>query len=477
MINRIIVGLSTLALSLALPTIAEGQSSRKVKRLEQQRGDLLRKIDKTNKELQKVKKTSQEESKRLELVRQQVAQRREVIAVIGEELESLQGQIDSLGGRITTLRSRESRLVEQYAHSLRQMQRAQSERQRLLFLFASKDVEELRQRQHFLTKYAQATSQAAHELRNTRKEIERTQAEVNKSHEQKAEVLSIRNRERQALEVEEGKRNATVQSLKGQEKKLSQDLQKQKRQSAQLEAQIQAQIAAEIAAAEKKAQKEREAREARAKKRAERRRRAQEAVRRNTDKRPGETPPSDKPSDDKPIKPSDDAREEAEDKEAERSERKSAISGGYAMDANERKLSGSFSQNKGRLPMPVRGRYELVRRFGVQQHDELSRISISNGGIDLRVSGDRGAYSVFDGVVSRIFMTSGYGQSVIVRHGNYLTVYANLSSVRVSSGQRISAGTQIGTISADDSSGRGNTLHFQLWHERNKQNPSSWLRR
>lgn len=127
--------------------------------------------------------------------------------------------------------------------------------------------------------------------------------------------------------------------------------------------------------------------------------------------------------------------------------------------------------------MPVRGRYELVRRFGVQQHDELSRISISNGGIDLRVSGDRGAYSVFDGVVSRIFMTSGYGQSVIVRHGNYLTVYANLSSVRVSSGQRISAGTQIGTISADDSNGRGNTLHFQLWHERNKQNPSSWLRR
>ena len=113
----------------------------------------------------------------------------------------------------------------------------------------------------------------------------------------------------------------------------------------------------------------------------------------------------------------------------------------------------------------------------MQQHSEFSRVSISNGGIDLRVYGDRNAYCVFEGVVSRVFVTSGYGQSVIVRHGNYLTVYANLSSVRVSSGQHISSGSVIGTISSDDSDGRGNVLHFQLWHERSKQNPEAWLRR
>lgn len=475
-----------LGLLCLLPLVGKAQSN-KVRRLEKQRGDMLRKIEATNKALQAVKKNNQEESKRLELVRRQVAQRKEVIAILGEEMQALEGQIDSLGGRISSLRNRESRLLEQYRRGLKALQRTHSERERLLFLFSAKDMEDLRQRQHFLVKYARTTSRVASELKTTRQDIERTQAEVTQVHQQKAEVLDIKDREKKALEHEEGKRTAEINNLKGQERKLSQDLDKQKRQAQQLEAQIQAQIAAEIAAAEAKARREREAREARQRRRAEAKRRAAERIRQNQEKRRKQEATG------KPIDPREEQKQREEEKrDAEElarqerednaenargsGERKSAISGGYAMDVNERKLSGNFSQNRGRLPMPVRGRYDLVRRFGTQQHDLHSRVSISNGGIDLRVYGDRSAYAVFEGVVSRVFVAAGYGQGVIVRHGNYLTVYVNLSSVRVAMGQRVSAGTVLGTISSDDSNGRGNTLHFELWHERSKQNPASWLR-
>lgn len=438
----------------ALGVSAQTQS-KQVRRLEKQRTEMQKKIEKTSRELQLIQKHGAEEHKRLKLVQEQVANRKEVISVIGKEMEVLQGQIDSLGGRIAHLRNRESRILAQYAQSVKALQHSKEGRNQMIFLLSAKSIGEARERQHFLSKYALSASRLAKELKETRGEIQRTQDVVNATHEQKAVTLALRDKERKALEVEEGKHSSNISNLKGQEKKLSQDLARQRRQASQLDAQIQAQIAAEIAAAEARARKEQELRE--------RKRRQAQASKQSRTKEPNK----------------EEVQTQEKETDASQSEtsRQSSIRGGYAMDAAERKLSGGFAQNRGRLPMPVRGRYDLVRRFGMQQHSEFSRVSISNGGIDLRVYGDRNAYCVFEGVVSRVFVTSGYGQSVIVRHGNYLTVYANLSSVRVSSGQHISSGSVIGTISSDDSDGRGNILHFQLWHERSKQNPEAWLRR
>lgn len=521
-----VVRFSSLAcLSVALllsPLGAEAQKrSGKVRSLEKQRTEMLRKINATSQAIERIKKDSREEAKRLELLRKQVAQRKEVIAVLGQEVDELSGQMDELSGRIAKLRQREENLLSQYALSLKAMQRNDSERNKLVFLLSSENVSELRMRQNYLKKYALAAGRVADELKATREEIQIAQAEVSRVHQQKAEVLAISNQEKKALEQEEGQRATKVSKLQGEAKKLSQDLAKQKREAEQLDAKIQAQIAAEIAAAEERARKAEKRREADKKRREEAKRRAEERVRQNQEaarrreaaarkrqeelaKRKAELAKKLKDEQDAEARAAAEAesrrlaeqeraaaeadrraeqeerRRAEEDTRAvereEESERKSAIGGGYAMDAGERKLSGSFSQNRGRLPMPVRGRYELVRRFGTQQHDQHSRVHVASGGIDLRALGDRGAYAVFEGVISRVFVTPGYGQSIIIRHGNYLTVYANLSSVSVSSGQRVSAGTRLGSISSDDSSGRGNVLHFQLWHERTKLNPAQWIR-
>lgn len=446
--QRIVYLIVALCLSVGLSV---GQSkSKRVRSLERQRNDLQTRIERTSRDLETIKRTSRAEEKQLKLVQQQVVQRQEMIKLIGNEMQALEHVIDSLGQELVVLRGRETRLLNQYAQSIRAMHRRNADADKLLFLLSAKSLDEAMLRQRFLSRYAKATSQATTELRAVRTQIEAAQAEVNQSHEQKAHLLTLREKERRQLEVEQGKRQTHLRSLEGQAKELTKSLAQQRREAQQLEAKIQAQIEAEIAAAEKAARRAREARERR----------------RNTPPKPAS------------VTPSNTQRDETQAKEQEeREERIAAVRGGYAMNAEERKLSGSFSGNKGRLPMPIRGRYDLVRRFGLQQHSTQSKVQINSGGIDLRAYNDLNVYAVYNGVVSRVFMTPGYGQSVIVRHGNYLTVYSNLAQVRVGAGDRIATGQVIGSIGTSGDQGRRRILHFQIWHERTKLNPEQWIHR
>lgn len=441
---------SILICLLCLVTLpAEGQrASKQVRRLERQRTDLLRKIEQTDQELRKTRQDSKAGQKQLTLTQQQVQQRKQVISLLEEELKTMQQVIDSLGGELVRLRGRERHLLDQYARSVRALGHRHSDVDRLAFLFSAESAEEALLRHRFLSSYAIATSQAASEVKTTRQHIEETQEEINASHRTKASLLEIRDSERRKLEAQEGQQRREVAALKEQERKLQRSLESQRRAAQQLDNKIQAQIEAEIKAAEERARREQEQREANA-----RRRREQKL------------PPSSTPS-----KTKQDAPEESTSSPAP------SKGSGYASSAEDRKLSGSFQQNKGRLPFPVRGRYDIVRRFGLQSHDTNSRLRISSGGINIRAYSDRNAYAVFDGVVSNVFLSE-YGQSILLRHGNYFTVYTHLSSVHVSPGQKVSARQAIGTISSEGDADRSNILTFQIRHLRSKLDPQQWLKR
>ena len=141
----------------------------------------------------------------------------------------------------------------------------------------------------------------------------------------------------------------------------------------------------------------------------------------------------------------------------------------------ERQLSGSFASNKGRLPYPVTGRHTVVATFGEQQHQELKYVRTNNSGIDIQTSPGADARAVFNGTVTRVFTLPGYNNSIIVRHGNYLTVYSNLSQVYVKAGDQVSTRQALGRIFTDTDDGNATILHFQLWKEKQKQNPLPWL--
>ena len=156
-------------------------------------------------------------------------------------------------------------------------------------------------------------------------------------------------------------------------------------------------------------------------------------------------------------------------------ERKADVKGGYAMTKEEKALSNYFSENRGRLPYPVTGSsHRIIAPFGEHQHAALEHVRTNNNGIDILASTGAEARAVFNGVVTRVFTIPGFNNSIIIRHGNYLTVYSNLSQVYVKAGDKVSTRQKIGKIFLDPSDNT-TVLHFQLWKEKSKQDPEPWL--
>ena len=451
--------LASSLLALTPEAAAQGRKSKTLQRLEQERKQLLRSIEASDKKLQQLRRDTRNEEQTLRTVKEQVEQRRQVVAVLGNEVSGLQARIDTLSGHIGRLHRREGALLLRYRAALVQLQRIDTHIDPVLFVLSSQNPAEARERQRFLSRYSKAVREASVALRTTRAEIEATKAEVGRTHSEKEQLLSLREAEKKKLEAEEQQRAAQVKDLQGKQQVLAQDLSKQKKRAEDLDHKIQAQVEAEIIAAQRRAAELQRRREE-----ARRRRQTQPTPPPSTGRSgrgKGTTPPP------PPPPPADDEPEE----------RRAATPGGYAMDANERALASSFAQNKGRLPAPIRGSYSILRTFGVHQHSEHNRVQVNSSGVDFGVNGDSRAYAVFSGVVSRVFVIPGYGTAVILRHGNYLTVYANLSSVAVSTGSRVSTGQGIGSVGASPDGSSGRLLHFQLWHERTKLNPLAWIKR
>lgn len=153
-------------------------------------------------------------------------------------------------------------------------------------------------------------------------------------------------------------------------------------------------------------------------------------------------------------------------KEEERRERAKQTSGKPSTVVKE---DNNFASLKGQLPWPARG--EIVRRFGRQEHPTVKGVEITNNGIDISVEEAVQVKSVAKGVVVSTHFVPGYRNMVLVRHGEYYTVYSNLESVEVKKGQSIRLGQILGMIGADS----GN-LHFEVWKQKERLNPQHWIK-
>ncbi|MBR4038148.1 MAG: peptidoglycan DD-metalloendopeptidase family protein, partial [Tidjanibacter sp.] len=123
-------------------------------------------------------------------------------------------------------------------------------------------------------------------------------------------------------------------------------------------------------------------------------------------------------------------------------------------------LSGRFDQNKGKLPYPVTGGV-IVDHFGVHPHPTQPRLTVNNKGINIAAKRGASVYCVFEGVVTRVLFINGLNNCVMVRHGEYYTVYSNLASVSVKNGDVVALDQKIGSLSNGDNSDEY-TLHFEL---------------
>jgi septal ring factor EnvC (AmiA/AmiB activator) len=136
-------------------------------------------------------------------------------------------------------------------------------------------------------------------------------------------------------------------------------------------------------------------------------------------------------------------------------------------------LSSSFSANRGRLPWPCEGGF-VSGSFGEHPHPALEHVKVKNNGIDIMTDHGSAVRAVFGGKVSRVMSFPGLNNVVIIRHGEYLTVYANLDDVTVHNGQEVILRQTIGKVHAN-SGDQKSELHFELWRGKVIQNPEDWL--
>ncbi|MCP3929415.1 MAG: peptidoglycan DD-metalloendopeptidase family protein [Bacteroidetes bacterium] len=135
----------------------------------------------------------------------------------------------------------------------------------------------------------------------------------------------------------------------------------------------------------------------------------------------------------------------------------------------ESDLSGNFNNNRGSLPWPVETGY-VSRRFGTQSHPTLKGIQIVNNGVDIRTGKNADVKSVFEGKVAGTQYIPGYENMVIIRHGQYYTVYSNLEEIFVKRGDAIKRRQTIGRVNGEKAE-----VHFEVWREKQRLNPLKWI--
>lgn len=142
-------------------------------------------------------------------------------------------------------------------------------------------------------------------------------------------------------------------------------------------------------------------------------------------------------------------------------------------DAIYKKLSKDFASNKGRLPWPILTG-SIVRGYGQQESKLLKGIRTTSEGVDIAAKKHSVVRSIFNGKVTKVARIPGGNDVVIIRHGDFLTLYSNLTNIVINIGDEVKAGQAIGTLYTDKNAEQG-ILHFEIWREFKSQNPKLWL--
>lgn len=414
-------------LFVCISAIATAQTTPQIKQLEVQRKAALKEIEITTKLLEEATKSAKNSLNRLNLLSSQILSRKKLINTLNQEVEEINLQIKRMNDEIAVLEKELGGKKEKYAHSLRGIYKRRTEQDKLLFILSSDNFAQSLRRIRYMREYSDWQKLQAAGISQKQKEINKKKEETKRVLSEKEQLLSQREDEHSKLQKEETNQKKETQELSKKQKNLQADLRKKKKQADDLNARIEKLIAEEIARAEAEARAARE-------------------------------------------------KARAEGKEPE-VVRKAESKGGYAMTKEEQKLSADFGSNKGKLPSPLNQSHTIVSRFGRQQHAELKNVVVFNNGIDIQTTPGADAQAVFNGVVTRVFVVPGFNNAVIVRHGNYLTVYSNLSEVYVKNGEKVTTRQRLGRVFTDAEDGNATILNLQLWKETTKLDPAPWLAR
>jgi len=472
-----------------------------IKGLQNKRSQIQKNIKKQEQALRANKADVKKRLQNLIAINSEIDKHKRNIDDIEKDITRLDGDMDLLNEQLQTLEQQLSERKAKYVKSMRYISRQHTIQDRLMFIFSANSFTQMYRRARFVREYAAYQRAQGEAVKSKQEQVNAKHKQLQTTKANKNDLLYKGKQERKSLEGQQTEQQKVVNTLQKQQKTIQQVINQQRKEDAALNAQIDRLIAEEVAkaqaraaaeakrkaeaeaakkraaelarkkaeaeaAAKENARRVAEAKEREAQLKAEARRAAEQdnaAKRERTEQKAREAEAERKAAE---LKAATDERRHREDidRAKKNAEETATVS------SDDRRLSGNFEANRGRLPMPITGSYRIVSRFGHNNVEGLKGVTLDNKGINILGSPGCQARAIFDGEVSAVFAFSGT-MVVMVRHGVYISVYCNLSSVNVHRGQKVSTRQALGTVARD------NILQFQLRRNMAKLNPESWLGR
>ena len=378
--------------------------------LEQEKVRLEEEIEFNNRLLEQTQQSKKVSLGELTAIKSKISKRETLIRTIESELGLLDRQIKTIGDSIQILEEDLQALKDEYARMIYYAYRNNNTFDRLMFIFAAEDFNQAYQRLKYLQYYNKYRKHQAELIGGKSRELEEKRGELEVSKSEKRALLSEEKEEKEQLTREQNEKDRAVKSLSNKEKELRKTIKEKEAAARKLQKAIEDIIAEEIRLAAER---------------------------------------------------------------AKASGAETSTSGMFPLSPAEMALSEDFANNKGRLPWPL-SQGIISSRFGEHPHPVLKNVKIMNNGVDIMTAPLAEVRSIFGGTVTRVINVPNNNNVVIIRHGEFLTVYSNLDGVFVRKGDAVATGQAIGTVFTDPDESK-TELHFEVWQSKTLLDPEDWI--
>ena len=404
--------------ALLAATSFDASAQKKSDQLKQNKQKLEKEISNTQAILNQTRQNKNASLQQLSVLRRQISNREQFILALNNEIAALEEEM-ALNVKLSKSLDRKLNYMKaDYSTVVYNAYKNRRQANKLVFLLSSESFGQMFRSLKYYTTFADNVKAQMEQIQEAQREIQQKELEIQAIKSEKAALLAGHEQQLSVLEKEKKEKDKLTDDLKKKEKQLAAEIRKKQQEQQKLDKAIKKAIEDEIKAANN----------------------------RNKKTNSGATT----------------------------SGGKSSSTTELLLTKEEKALSSSFAGNQGKLPWPV-AKCAKIRDFGTYAHPDVPSVTMQNNGIDLATEAGATVRAVFQGEVSSVLEYVGT-KIVIIKHGEYMTVYQNLGTVTVRKGDKVTTKQSIGTVAKNTSS---NTyeLHFELWKNTSHLNPSNWLAR
>lgn len=418
-----------LLLCMSIDVMAQSSSAK----LKNDKKKIETEIANTQKLLKQTEKNKNASLQQISVLRQQISNREALITALNTEIFELEEEL-ALNIKLSQdLRKKLEYMKSDYSRVVYLAYKNRKLIDKVTFLLSSENFSQMFRRIKYYSVFANNVKHQVKQIEKTQEEIKSKNEEIVQMKAEKLALLEGKEVEIKKLELDRTATTKKAQELKQKEKQLASTLKDKQKKRKELDIAIKKAIEAEIVAANKKKAEE-----------------AAKAAKAKAGKNAAKTSSTASGSG------------------------KESSSTAIVLTPDEQLVSTSFVNNKGKLPWPV-AKGAKVGEFGSYPHPDVPSVMIENRGIDILVEENTPVRAVFQGEVTGILDVMGT-KVLMIRHGEYLSVYQNLASVNVKKGDKVNTKQTVGTV-AKSTANNTYELHFEVWKNNSYLNPNQWLSR